>query len=324
MLTVILILVYVLCRSHMTYDERRLYAKVESAQKFLWSELEARGLERDEESDPNHSGFIGVEYSPITTTLGSLKSKQCSTDPLWSVQFMRWLRELGLSPGDTVFISSSSSFPGILYSAVAACEYLGLEVRLCVSLGSSTWGANRPGFTCSMMLDALRSGGFMKARPELYTLGGENENAGNMPEEGREILEGSLSSHDTLLTRNTLQEIINIKAKLIPGSKVFVNIGGNASSMGLDSMSLNLPPGLVRPESGIDGGDGLAGLALRSGIPVIHILNLKRLADECGIDFNERRGDFKRGNSLSGGIISFAVFSFFMITHKRWTYQNWP
>lgn len=315
-LTILLVGIYFFFHHSLTLEERRLYDKILSAQRFLW----LTHSQQDEGIDPYHSGFIGEEYSITTTTMGSLESKQCATDPLWAVQFLRWFGELGLNAGDKVYVSASSSFPAMVYACIAACESRGLDVVLCVSLGSSMWGANRPDFPLSVMLDSLRSGGFLRVRPRLYTLGGENENADNMPEEGREILMGSVKG-DELVTGKTLQEIIDIKAKYLTDTKLFINIGGNASSMGMDSMSLNIPSGLVLPNSNIDGGNGLAGLALRQGVPVIHVLNLKGLAAKCGIDFTERRQNFRRGRSIIGGIISFVLFTFFMTTHKRWDFQ---
>ena len=97
-----------------------------------------------------------------------------------------------------------------------------------------------------------------------------------------------------------------------------ISIGGNASSMGTDTMSLNLTPGIVYPSAKIDGGNGLVGNALRADIPVIHVLNLRYLAEECGIDFEARHRNFTRNRSIFGGIVSMFVFAFFVITHKRW------
>ena len=319
-LTLLLIGIYIFFHTSLNPEERKLYGKLLSAQKYLWSELGRRGLERNEDFDPYHSGFIGEEYSAITTTMGNLAAKQCSTNPLWAVQFMRWFTGLGLKSGDRVYISASSSFPAMVYSCIAASESLGLDVVLCVSLGSSTWGANRPEFPLSAILASLRSAGFMNVRPSIYTLGGENENAGNMSEEGRDILIDAVKGEELIMGKS-LQEIIDIKAKYLEGSKVFVNIGGNASSMGMDSMSLNIPAGLVMPDENIDGGNGLAGIALRQGVPVIHVLNLKGLADRCGIDFEARHADFRRGRNILGSIAGFALFTFFMITHRRWGYE---
>ena len=80
-LTVMLLIIFVFFHSTMNSTESRLYRKILSAQKFLWDAVGS-----DAENDPYRSGFIGVEFSEITTTMGSLPAKQCSTDPLWAVQ----------------------------------------------------------------------------------------------------------------------------------------------------------------------------------------------------------------------------------------------
>ena len=319
-LTIILLIIYVFFHSSLTLSERRLYSKILDAQKFLWQQLGNMGLELDEETDPYHSGFIGVEYSEITTTMGSLSAKQCSTDPLWAVQFVRWFGELGLTRGDKVLVSASSSFPGMVYACLAACESMGLDVRFLLSLGASTWGANRPELNFSGMLEILRRGGYVKVRPSMYTLGGTNENADGMDDEAKRVLQGSVRD-DELVKGLTLDELVALKSEYLSGVRVLVNIGGNASSMGTDTMSLNLNPGIVYPSGGIDGGNGLAGNALRANIPVIHVLNLRLLAEDCGIDFTARHRNFTRNRSIFGGILSAVIFGLFMITHKRWRYE---
>ena len=309
-LTVMLLIIFVFFHSTMNSTESRLYRKILSA---LWDAVGS-----DAENDPYRSGFIGVEFSEITTTMGSLPAKQCSTDPLWAVQFLRWFGELGLQRGDRVLVSASSSFPAMVYSCLSACEELGLDITFMLSLGSSSWGANREGLNLCEMLKILRRGGFLKTRP--CTLGGTNENADGMDSSAKTTLQGTVSD-DEMVKGLTLDELVALKSEYIAGCKLVVNIGGNASSMGTDSMSLNLPAGIVRPSDSLDGGNGLAGNALRAGVPVLHVLNLRGLSEKCGIDFTARRSGFKRGRSIIGGILAGVVFAFFMITHKRWGYE---
>ncbi len=321
LLTVILLCIYVFFHSALNLSERRLYTKILDAQKFLWQQLGNMGLSLDEKADTYHSGFIGVEYSEVTTTMGSLPAKQCSTDPLWGVQFVRWFGELGLTRGDRVLVSASSSFPGMVYSCLAACEALGLEVDFLLSLGASTWGANRPEVNFSGILELLRRGGHVKTRPSMYTLGGSNENADGMDDEAKRLLQGAVSDSD-LVRGVTLDELVALKSEhLASGVRVLVNIGGNASSMGTDTMSLNLNPGIVYPSQKTDGGNGLVGNALRADIPVIHVLNLRGLSESCGIDFTSRHRNFTRNRSFFGGILTLLTFAYFMITHKRWRYE---
>ncbi len=269
----------------MTLSEHELHRKILSAQKFLWHYLQISVLtshENHPSPDPNHTGFIGIANSIITTTAGSLPAKQCSTNPLWAIHFLHWFESLGLTRDDQVFLSVSSSFPALVYSCIAACEFFGLEAVLCVSLGSSSWGANRPELNMSVILELLTHGGFMQTRPELFTLGGKNENADNMPPEGRDYLIRIMHSKH-LEIRSTLQEIVDMKAKYIPGSKLVINIGGNASFPGYAEPYEPVPSGLIMPDEKIHNTNGLAGIALRSGIPVINIREIQSLAEKFGI-----------------------------------------
>ena len=313
-------------------EELRLYRRVEAAQSYLWEELGRRGLERDEAADPYHSGFIGLEWSATATTLGSLEAKRCSTDPLWAVQALRWFDELKLTKGDRVTVLASSSFPGLVYAILAAAEERGLDVALSVSLGSSAWGANRPEFPWPAMAAALRRGGFLNARPVLYTLGGDNENGGGMPAEARDLLAAAAVREDRLepLRNGTLEEVIDAKMALVRGARLVVSIGGSEGNLGRSPDVLGLSSGLIAPPKGEGGpqrsrhadnlGDGVIGRTLRSGRPVLHLLNLRGLAGVCGIAWGVRKLGFQ-GNALVGAI-GLILFVLFMATHRRWSWEE--
>ena len=321
LLSVLLAALLFMMNHPLTREEERLYRKVEAAQSFLWEELGRRGLERDEAADPWHSGFIGLEWSPMTTTLGNLKAKRCSTDPLWAVQMLRWFDELGIKKGERIAVLASSSFPGLLYAVLTAAEERGLEVSLGVSLGASTWGANRPELPWPRLAGILRRGGFLKTRPILYTLGGDNENGGGMADEARELLTAAaLEDGLTPLLNKTLKEAIAAKMRLIQDARLVVSIGGSEGNLGDDPDVLRLPPGLLRPHSG--GGNGVIGLALEKGYPVLHLLNLRTLADACGIAWNTRRPGFAGRGSITAATLGLGLFLLFMATHKRWGWEE--
>ena len=122
LLTAALCALWAAQRAPLNAEESRLYHKVESAQAFLWDALEQGGISLDVKADPYRSGFIGVEWSVTTTTLGSLEAKRCATDPLWAVRALRWFDAQGLREGDRIAVLASSSFPGLLYSVLAAAE----------------------------------------------------------------------------------------------------------------------------------------------------------------------------------------------------------
>lgn len=330
LLAVVLCALWAVQRTPLTAEESRLYRKVASAQAFLWGTMMREGIlsDADAAADPDKSGFIGVEWSMTTTTLGSLEAKRCATDPLWAVRVLRWFDELGLRKGDRIAILASSSFPGLLYSVLAAAEERELRVGLAVSLGSSTWGANRPEAPWPVLAGILRRGGFLGVRPVLYTLGGEGENGVGMPEEARAVLAGAARSDGVELFQNAkLEEAIERKMRLILGDasdspvRLAINVGGAEGNMGTDPVVLSLAPGMIAPKDGPRAGNGAIGLALRAGCPVLHLLNLHVLADAEGIAWGERHPEFTARGSTAAAILGLALFALALATHRRWTWE---
>ena len=71
-----------------TWEKDVYYAEKIEAAMLMQDAMEAirnqkisRGIVIDKNIDINDTGIIGVEYSPITTTLGSLESKRTSANP---------------------------------------------------------------------------------------------------------------------------------------------------------------------------------------------------------------------------------------------------
>ncbi|MCR4819258.1 MAG: poly-gamma-glutamate system protein, partial [Fretibacterium sp.] len=240
-LTGLLAALFFMLAPPLTREEERLYHKIEAAQSFLWEELGRRGLKRDQEADPCHSGFIGLEWSMTTTTLGSLEAKRCSTDPLWAVQMLRWFDKLELKKGDRIAVLASASFPGLVCSVLAAAEERRLDVALGISLGASTWGANRPELPWPSLAAILRRGGFLRTRPVLYTLGGDNENGGGLTDEARSLLTAA-AVEDGLapLQNKTLEEAIDAKMSLIRDACLVISVGGSEGNLGEDPSVLQL------------------------------------------------------------------------------------
>jgi poly-gamma-glutamate system protein len=311
--------------SPLSPEETRLYRRIGDAQKTLWAEMEARG-EADPVNDPDRTGFIGLEWSETTTTLGSLEAKRNSCDPLWGVKCLRWFDTLGLKAGDRIVVSSSASFPGMLYSVLCAAEFRNLAVDLTVSLGASSWGANRPGASWPVLSRILRGHGLLATVPLFYTLGGEGENGGAMLPPGLEALERAAAEEGVELFRSDgLPGIISRKMELIapenaPPACLVVSIGGNESSLGLNDDVLGLPNGLLFRDQAGAAGDGIIALSLRQDIPVLHLLNLQSLAGSAGIDFNTRR-PFFTDRPLVFSLLGLLVFILALASHKRWTWE---
>lgn len=303
-------------------DENRLWDRVRAAQLHLTQWRRDNGIAESPESDPWQCGLIGLEWSAMTTTLGDLAAKRTACNPAWAIQFGRWFHELGLEPGDRIAIFSSGSFPGLLLNAIAAAEAMQLEPLLIVSLGASTWGANDPDVPWPVMAAELRSGGFIRKRADFYTLGGGAELGHGMSPEGRALLrKAAMESGVEILTAGGLQEMIALKTELLESFKpeLLINIGGSQANLGDDPEVLRLSPGLVPVSEAGGAGNGVVGQAMRDGIPVIHMLNIRNIAARYGIPYDaSTRKSAPRGGSLLWPAAGLALFFVVLLSHRRW------
>lgn len=322
--------IFVLSRAGaLTDEEKQAVDQVRAMQASLWEWLnspplrsaaaqfeEISGWEdvHPSQVDPGMSGLIGVEWSEFTTTLGPLAVKQASTDPIWAAHILRWFDKAGLVRGDKIMIFASASFPGFLVSALAASETRGLHVELAVSLGSSTWGANRMEAPWPLIELRLRSSGQLRTRSRYYTPGGSGETGANYSMDAMTLLEeASAAVGVPFLKPVDLNEVVLMKTEEIRkiNPKLLVLIGGAASMTGgSDDI---LPPGLTAPGTIIGMGQGIARSALSGGIPILHLLNVRELSRQVGI------------NSLFTNRIWHAVgiifFCTLLITHRRWSFE---
>ncbi len=108
---------------------------------------EAMGIGVDLNLDPNNTGLIGMEYTDLTSTLGSLSAKRTSLNPQFAGLVLSLMRQAGAKRGDRVAISFSGSFPALNRAVLAACAELGLNPTIICSVGASAYGANIPGLT---------------------------------------------------------------------------------------------------------------------------------------------------------------------------------
>lgn len=323
LLAIAMVLLWLLAvPSVLTIEEQKLWNQVRAAQLHLVQWRQQQGFAPQVDTDPWQYGLVGVEWSPITTTLGDLSAKRTASNPVWAIQLSRWFQELELKPGDPVAIFSSGSFPGLVLNALVAVETMGLEPLLIVSLGSSTWGANHMDCPWPVIASELRRKGFIRHRADFYTLGGGIEMGHGLSPEGLALLQSAATKADVkLLTALNLSEMISRKTELLKkySPKLFINIGGSHANLGDDDKILNLPPGLVTSSEATSAGNGVIGHAIRNNIPVIHMLNLKALSRKLGIPYDtppRKKAPVKIGWlwSLLGIIFYLTV----LLKHERW------
>ncbi|MEI6875029.1 MAG: poly-gamma-glutamate system protein [Spirochaetota bacterium] len=275
--------------------EERAALSMRAAMLALRSELGSRGISIDPLSDLNGSGLIGLPWSGITTTLGSLPAKRSAAQPASAVMMRRFLRDAGVGAGDLVAIDSSGSFPGFAIAAIIAAEGLGAKTIVLTSVGSSTWGANRPEFALPDMLLFLASRGIVSHGPGAVSPGGDGDAGRDMDAtELGHVLARASSGGARLLGAPDLSADIVARRALIARAAgggrpaVFVSIGGNLPATGPGD-SLSGRSGLLRP-SNFPGrrapGIGLVQSYLAEGIPVIRLIDVKDLAARTGLPYD--------------------------------------
>jgi poly-gamma-glutamate system protein len=258
---------------------------------------DAKGIRLDPEADPNGTGLIGLERSPITTSLGSLEAKRTAANPNFAGLVAALLRAAGVRAGDAVAVGASSSFPAFIIAALSAAEAMDVEPIVISSLGSSEWGANIPEFNWADMEDCLRAAGVFDARPVGRAVGGDADVGRDMEPSGRDLLGSRLRAAGEVplieepdLERNVARRMELYRAGA--GSrpiKAFINIGGSWANIGTNAEMLKLRPGMATDvfvpapaERGV-----LQAMAA-AGVPVIHLLNVRGLCERYGLPWDPR------------------------------------
>jgi poly-gamma-glutamate system protein len=266
---------------------------LQAASRVLWFEKEMRGLTPPMQVDPNRTGMIGQEYTPITTTIGELPAKRTATNPDFAAALVRQLASLGLARGTPVVIVVSGSFVGGDVAAITATETLGLRPIVIASLSASMWGANEPEFNLLDMLSTLRQQNVIRTRAIVAVLGGGGAIGSSMDADGVAALRRSaardgipiIEARPVTALIDTLLAQVKVAAGETPGA--VINVGGALIGLGSCRESYEWPPGLTRkPLACSDGTPGLAMRLAADGVPVLHIINMRRLALEWGLPFD--------------------------------------
>jgi poly-gamma-glutamate system protein len=255
-----------------------------------------RGLTVNGKTDVNLTGLIGVELSPLTTSLGNLEAKRTTANPNFAGLIVSLFNEAGVKKGDTIAMGASSSFPALIIASLCAAKTMGLKTLLICSLGASQWGANNPDFHWLDMHRCLLQAGVIDVNPAALSMGGATDEGKDMSPEGRSLLfEAAQKSQVPFLNDPDLEKNVRERLRLFGverGSakiKAFVNIGGGYANMGTDSEILHVNPGIAvfrrlppPQKRGV-----IFEMAARR-IPVIHLLYIKGICERYGLPWDPR------------------------------------
>ncbi len=256
---------------------------------IICKEKEKMGITSGVNSKTTYSGMLGSEYTLTTTTLGSLEAKELSCNPDFSALIVRLICESeAVIPGDNVLVLSSGSFPSLMISTLSAIEILNLKPIIISSLGASMYGANQPEATWLDMENWLKKSCNFSYSSSIITLGGEGDNGGGLTNEGVSLLNKAITRNNvTLTTPESFTDAINLRTDILESKNIslLINIGGNQTSLGRCNHSLYMPNGLVNFLDVCEHkGRGILMQSIELGIPYIHLLGIKDLALEYGIE----------------------------------------
>ncbi|HES58825.1 MAG: poly-gamma-glutamate system protein [Calditrichaceae bacterium] len=271
-------------------DQKQMIAaarQVQLCQAEIRKVCDSLSIEVSQMQDPLQTGLIGLEFSPITTTLGNIESKQVSTNPDFAALFIRWFDQLELRKGDDVVIHASASFPALIISAICAAETYRLKPIILSSAGASSFGANRPELTWWDMESILFTKGLINHRTCFATPGGQNDNGSSLWDGGLKICVSAAERNGlNLIVPADYFQSVNMKWKFIQDNiqpALFINIGGNQSGMGNYPSNLSIPVGFIETRLSTDSTAGLIQKFNNQNIPVIHLLQIRDIAAENGL-----------------------------------------
>ena len=242
-------------------------------------------------NDPAGTGLIGPEFSMITNARGDLDAKLTSLNPNFAGLFVQFFRQAGLKAGDPVAEALSGSFPGININLFAALEALELNPVVITSIGASMWGANDPDFTWLDMEKLFADQKIFDLRSAAATYGGGDDMGQGMAPEGRELIRAAADSNAVpMLDSDNIEDAITKRMAFFEEQvrgrpfRLYVNIGGGVASLGSSHNKALLPHGL-NFDLGIHNFPRKGNLILMAekGVPVVHVLNIVRLAREHGL-----------------------------------------
>jgi poly-gamma-glutamate system protein len=279
------------------YSNRMITAAqiMEKAISAIRSYCNRTGIKIDETTDPNLTGLIGSEISPIATTLGNLAAKRTTTNPEFAALVVRLLEEAGVSPGDTIAIGSSGSFPALMIAAIAAAQSLNVYPIIIISLGASSYGATNPDFNLLSIYEVLFQKKIFTVQPAAVSLGGDQDVGRDFdPAIKARLIKQIKNSGFPFIYEPNLEKNVAKRMKIFEGNSskksriaAFVNIGGGYANIGTSEQVLKIKPGLSHPRSippkaerGV-----LFGMAARK-IPIIHLLYIKGLAMKYGLPWD--------------------------------------
>lgn len=274
------------------------YREKLAAARLAQKAMEAIKMERialrgplDLNADPASSGIIGPAMSEITSSAGALAAKQTTANPNWAAVLVHMLKRADVEEEDQIAVGYSGSFPALNVALLAAIEVLHLHPIIIASAASSQFGGNDTEFAWLDMERLLVQRRIFSSRSIAATVGGIEDLALGMPEEGRQKLVEVIERNDVpLLEPTSFDDSIKRRLDLYQEQagakpiKAYVNVGGGAISVGRNAGKKAFEPGLnFRAPRGTYPIDSIMSRFVEDGTPVIHMVRVMELAERFGL-----------------------------------------
>jgi poly-gamma-glutamate system protein len=282
-----------LSRKEQPYWKKKMEASrlADKAFKQIKQEKEKRNEKISKEFDPLNTGLIGYFMTPVTSNTGVLEAKQTSINPNFAAVIVDMLKKSKVKDGDTIALGLSGSFPSINICVYAAASVLQLKVISISSLSASQWGANDPDFLWIDMERVLYAAKIFSYKSEYVSLGGIDDSVIGMTQKGKEMLFSAVERNKVkLIPSTTLSENINRNYQIYQENsfgvpiKAYINVGGGSVSVGTKIGKRAFKTGLnLTPPVGIKDIDSVMTRFINEDIPVIHLVNIKSLAEDYGL-----------------------------------------
>lgn len=293
----------------------------------------------DPEIDIAESGLIGQLISPVTSNKGHLGAKRTTVNPNFAAVVLEHLKEVGVGQGDLVAVGASGSFPALGISVYAALETLGADYVVIASASSSQWGANHPDLLWIDMERLLVERGIFRHRSVAASLGAIKDKGQGLSKEGRALLEKTIKTNGLEFIRedslaDSVERRMQIFKREADGRRysAYINIGGGAASVGTHVGKKLYQPGLnPEPPRGAGQVDSVMNRFAFAGVPVIHLIRIKTLAERHGFPWQPTtvpppgQGDIfvKQGYNkwLAGGVAVALLLFLVAVIRTDWGFR---
>jgi poly-gamma-glutamate system protein len=272
---------------------------MERAEKAIANAKRTQGIPIDTRNDPEQSGVVGPQFTLITTDRGAQEAKQLAAHPNFAAAVTQMFLQAGVGPGDLVAVGMTGSLPGLNLAVYSACRAIGAEPVAIASVGASTFGATDPEMTWLDMEGVTAAHDLWPYRSTAASLGGGGDLGRGLSPTGRQLLLDAMSrNHVPLLEASDVRDAVQQRVALYDSVskargrpiKLYVNVGGGIASLGGAQNGRLIPPGLTRrlaPHSYPN--RGVINVLADRGVPVVHLLQVERLARQYGI--TDRAGE---------------------------------